>query len=122
MNRLLFSINSVLFIVLFTQVTTEDKYTDTNTTKQYVVESHPRALSANPKTISLPEIQVNRLPHPLNVNGMLPYQVWVDGERLKLNGPEAKSIIKALDLNFTQPDDTPELHAGAGWLFPLELE
>lgn len=65
------------------------------------------------------DVQVNRLPHPFNLNGSLPFQVWVDGERMPLNDDRAKKIIKILDLNFTQPTD-PKLHSGVGWMFPYE--
>ena len=65
-------------------------------------------------------LQVNRLPPPFNVNGSLPFQVWVDGERLPLHDQKAKDIIKILDLNFTQPTDI-SLHNGNGWLFPRNI-
>ena len=122
MNRIIFAANAALFIVLLSQVTTERTRVDSNSTSYRPLEIQPRSLSAEPIPRRAPEIQVNRLPHPLNVNGMLPYQVWVDGKRVKLNSPEAKTIIKALDLNFTQPVSTPEIHAGAGWLHPFELQ
>jgi len=89
--------------------------------KQTLVVNHepPRIKAAQLQ--AAPEIQVNRLPHPFNVDGHLPYQVWVDGERLELNSPAARTIIKTLNLKFEQPEDTAEIHSGAGWLKPLDL-
>ena len=63
-------------------------------------------------------IEVNRLPHPFNVNGTLPYAVWVDGERLPLNSAEAQKIVDSLNLEFKQPKDTAKIHSGEGWLYP----
>ena len=78
---------------------------------------------STPKSAYKGTIQVNKLPFPFNMNGTMPYQVWVDGERLPLNGDQADRIIDALELakgdSFVQPDDTAEIHAGAGWQFPL---
>ena len=68
-------------------------------------------------------IQVNKLPFPFNLDGTMPYQVWVDGERVPINSKQANTIIDALDLakgpKFIQPEDTAEIHSGAGWQFPL---
>jgi hypothetical protein len=68
-------------------------------------------------------IQVNKLPFPFNVDGTMPYQVWVDGKRVPLKSEQADQIVDALDLakgkEFVQPDNTAEIHAGAGWIFPL---
>ena len=72
-------------------------------------------------TPSLKEIQVNRLPHPFNVNGTMPYQVWVDGERLPLNSHEAIAIAESLNLKFVQPRDTAEIHSGEGWIRPFKI-
>ncbi len=68
------------------------------------------------------EIQVNRLPHPFNLNGNTPYAVWVDGKRLQLSRNEVKSLAVALNLKFTQPEDTAEIHNGEGWLYPKKLD
>lgn len=69
------------------------------------------------------QVQVNKLPHPLNVGGSMPYQVWVDGKRLPLNSDSANRIVDALQLakgkDFVQPEDTGELHSGAGWMRPF---
>jgi hypothetical protein len=69
-----------------------------------------------------PGVQVNSLPHPFNLGGSMPYQVWVNGERLPLNGDKAKQIVNLLDLEpFEQPTDTAEIHSGAGWLRPIPI-
>ena len=80
-----------------------------------------RQLQAAVVSKPFPEIQVNRLPHPFNVNGQMPYQVWVDGERVPMNAQESRDVIKALNLKFVQPDDTAAIHSGAGWMRPLKL-
>lgn len=68
-------------------------------------------------------IQVNKIPFPFNVNGSMPYQVWVDGERVPLKSTQSEQIIDALELakgkDFVQPENTAEIHAGAGWQVPL---
>lgn len=69
-----------------------------------------------------PGVQVNSLPHPFNLNGSMPYQVWVNGERLPLNGDKADKIVELLDIGpFEQPEDTGDIHQGTGWLTPLPI-
>jgi hypothetical protein len=67
------------------------------------------------------EVQVNRLPHPFNVNGNLPFAVWVDGERVPLSRTELQAVGHTLNIQFSQPPDTAELHNGKGWLYPIPL-
>lgn len=110
MNRVFFIGNMMLLIVLIM-----------NKQPPVVKQDFPETKIKTAQLQAAPEIQVNRLPHPFNVDGHLPYQVWVDGERLKLNSPEARTIIKTLNLKFEQPKDTAEIHSGAGWLRPLDL-
>ena len=73
-----------------------------------------------PDTSNIKELQVNRLPHPFNLNGNIPYAVWLDGERLPLNLEEIKSLALSLNLKFTQPENTARIHMGEGWLFPIK--
>ena len=79
--------------------------------------------NSTPKSAYKDTIQVNKIPFPFNVNGSMPYQVWVDGERVPLKSEQSKQIIDALKLargkDFVQPKDTASIHAGAGWQFPL---
>lgn len=70
-------------------------------------------------TFPLSLMQVNRLPHPFNVNGSVPYAVWVDGKRLNLNPQQTKELTSFLNLKFEQPPNTAAIHAGEGWLFPI---
>jgi hypothetical protein len=67
------------------------------------------------------EVQINHLPHPLNVKGTLPFAVWVDGERVPLNTIELQAIGQTLNIDFNPPPDTPEIHNGAGWVYPFRL-
>jgi hypothetical protein len=66
------------------------------------------------------EIQINPIPHPLNIDGMLPYVVWIDGKRANLNPREVRKLALSLDLPLNVRG-TPEMHAGAGWLEPHNL-
>jgi len=66
------------------------------------------------------EIQINPIPHPLNLNGLIPYAVWIDGERARLNPGEIRKLALSLDLPLNVRG-TPEMHAGAGWHQPLNL-
>lgn len=67
------------------------------------------------------EVQINPIPHPFNLNGSIPYVVWVNGERLPLNSIQVRELAQSLNLKFEQPKDTAEIHNGAGWQRPLEL-
>lgn len=75
-----------------------------------------------PNALELAEIQINPLPHPFNLDGRMPYAVWVNGERMRLNSEETRNLAKALNLKFEQPKDTAEIHNGAGWQYPLVLK
>lgn len=74
------------------------------------------------KLKQIKEIQINRLPHPFNLNGNNPYAIWVDGKRLALNSHEVKHLAEALNLHFTQPEDTAEIHNGEGWQYPKKIK
>ena len=67
-------------------------------------------------------IQVNTIPHPFNVNGQLPFAVWIDGQRLPINSSESRMIVKTLDVEFKQPKSTAQIHQGEGWLYPLDID
>lgn len=67
------------------------------------------------------EVQINHLPHPLNIGGTLPFAVWVDGERVPLDRVELQAIGQTLNIDFQSPPDTPEIHNGAGWAYPFRL-
>lgn len=107
MNRLFFTCNIILAVII----------TSNNQPPAPSKVHNNRLLAAN----SNREIQVNRLPHPFNVGGLMPYQVWIDGERLPLNSQETKQIVETLNLKFEQPDNTAAIHAGEGWLQPLNI-
>tara|TARA_Y100000361_G_scaffold2433_2_gene2094 strand:+ start:3611 stop:4012 length:402 start_codon:yes stop_codon:yes gene_type:complete len=68
------------------------------------------------------DIQINRIPHPFNLNGSRPYAIWVDGKRLHLSPKETRALALSLNLEFTQPKDTAEIHNGDGWQRPLEID
>jgi hypothetical protein len=70
--------------------------------------------------IPITEIQINPVPHPLNVDGFYPYVIWVNGERVRMKPGDIQQLAIALDLPL-YPPTTPEMHAGSGWLRPLDL-
>lgn len=74
-----------------------------------------------PNISDVAEVQINPIPHPFNLNGSIPYAVWVNGERLPLNSIEIRALAKSLNLNFEQPKNTAKIHNGEGWLFPLKI-
>lgn len=122
MNRIFFLINSVLFVCLIVS-NTQKHDTQSNIT----VTSEPSPFNNSPRGLqaaqTTPGVQVNSLPHPFNLNGRMPYQVWVNGERLPLNGDKANQIVELLDIGpFEQPEDTFEIHSGQGWLRPLPIQ
>lgn len=72
-----------------------------------------------PDTTELAKVQINPLPHPFNLNGNVPYAIWINGKRLPLNNAQIKELAYALGLKFKQPKDTAQIHSGEGWLHPL---
>jgi len=75
-----------------------------------------------PPIEKLINIQVNPIPHPFNLNGEMPYAIWVNGERLPMSPRLSQSIATALSLEFSQPKNTAKIHNGEGWLHPLKVE
>ena len=69
----------------------------------------------------LKNIQVNALPSPLNMNGNLPFAVWVDGKKLPMNSKQSQMIVKTLNIKFVEPKNTAEIHSGEGWLYPRSI-
>ena len=120
MNRTLFAINSVLLICL---IMSNTRHVERPANNQSDNSDHtPTIFSAPGKLQAAPGVQVNSLPHPFNLGGSMPYQVWVNGERLPLNSDKANKIVELLDIGpFEQPKNTGDIHSGAGWLRPLNI-
>ena len=78
--------------------------------------------SFEPPVDRLINLQVNPIPHPFNLNGTIPYAIWVNGEPLPMSYSLSQSIAKALSLEFKQPKNTAQIHNGEGWLYPLKIE
>ena len=124
MNRTLFFINCVLVVCLSIANFHEPSRTEHQNDQ---LASSRREMSGTPGGLQAaqvaPGIQVNSLPAPFNLNGTMPYQVWVNGKRLPLNGEKADQIVEVLDLGeFVQPQDTTEIHQGIGWITPLPIQ
>ena len=75
-----------------------------------------------PSAKSLAEIQINAIPHPFSVNGSIPFVVWVDGKRSRLNNSEIIQLTKSLNIKYETPKDTAEIHQGAGWQYPFKID
>ena len=121
MNRILFMSNFMLLILLIVANFQEPPVVVVNNSSDVPWDTQSRSGGLQAAQIA-PGLQVNSLPHPFNLNGSMPYQVWVDGERLPLKGETTDKIIELLDLGeFQQPKDTAEIHQGAGWLTPLPI-
>ena len=75
-----------------------------------------------PPVGKLVDIQVNPIPAPFNLNGIMPYAIWVNGKPLPMSPKLSIDVARALNLNFTQPKNTAKIHNGEGWLYPLNIE
>lgn len=71
---------------------------------------------------AIPQIQINSIPHPFNVNGEIPFSVWVNGKRSQLNNSQIKQLAKSLNIKFQSPNNTAEIHQGAGWQYPFKID
>jgi len=74
-----------------------------------------------PSASELVDIQVNPIPAPFNLNGSMPYAIWVNGKLLPMSPKLSTDVARALNLKFTQPKDTAKIHSGEGWLYPLKV-
>lgn len=68
---------------------------------------------------STPQIQINHIPHPFNMNGHSPCAVWINGQEVDLTPSQAQILAKILNLKSYPPIDDKKLHEGIGWLQPL---
>ena len=107
----------ILLFTLLISSCADKKIATLNTEKKITSRS---IVNLAPPT-EVESIQINRLPHPLNINGENPYAIWVDGKRLNLDRNQVKDLARSLHIKFEQPKDTAQIHSGAGWLFPLEV-
>lgn len=78
-------------------------------------------LSSNfiPDLGSLPQIQINKIPHPFDVGGYLPCTVWINGKKADLTPYQAQDLAKILNLGAYPAIDDKKLHEGIGWQQPL---
>ena len=68
------------------------------------------------------EIQINSIPPPLDVNGKLPFTVWVNGKQLYLDGKKLQGLKEYLGLEEENPNNIADIHSGKGWLQPRILK
>ena len=72
--------------------------------------------------IPITEIQINAVPKPLDINGLYPYMVWVNGKHSGLSPGEAKALAQALNLPIHEKPTHYAINNGDGWLRPLPLK
>lgn len=107
MNRILFTVNICLSLYLIV----------------YMSRMNDKSQQDQLRTAgTFTNIQVNRLPAPFNIDGGMPFQVWVDGTPLPVNGRVSRDIVAKLNLEFEQPIQSPAIMSGDGWLRPKTLE
>ena len=85
--------------------------------KHFLIPTTPPNFTPNVEEVF--EIQINPIPHPLNVNGNIPYVVWLNGEKLILSPKQVRELAYSLNIEYKQPEDTAEIHNGQGWLRPF---
>jgi len=73
-----------------------------------------------PDILDVYKIQINPVPHPLNLGQ--PYVIWINKEKVSIGTHKLNELIALLNLPTTPPEDTAELHSGAGWLKPFSIE
>lgn len=76
------------------------------------------------KRVNIPitEIQINAVPKPLDIDGLYPYMVWVNGEPSTLTNGQAKALAQALNLPIHEKPVHYAIENGDGWLRPLPLK
>lgn len=79
-----------------------------------------KSSSIKNNTNNLAEVQINKIPHPFDLNGHIPCAVWVNGSRLKLSPLDAQKVAKAINLDAHPTIHSARLHQGEGWLTPLK--
>ena len=57
-------------------------------------------------------IEINSIPHPFNVNGIHPYVVWVNGQRVDLPRDEVLSLINKIGAENIKPPSNKDIHLG----------
>jgi len=73
-----------------------------------------------PSLGAISEIQINRIPHPFDMNGEIPFSVWVDGKRSQLSNTQIKQLAKSLNIKSQAPNNTAKIHSGEGWIYPFK--
>ena len=68
------------------------------------------------------EIQINSIPPPLNVNGKLPFTVWVKGKKLHLDSKKLQGLKEYLSREEENANNIADIHSGKGWLRPRILK
>lgn len=86
---------------------------ESTTRKQYIQEY---------VNVPITEIQINAVPKPLDIDGLYPYVVWVNGKHSGLLPGEAKALAQALNLPIHEKPTHYAIDRGDGWLRPLPLK
>lgn len=72
--------------------------------------------------VPITEIQINAVPKPLDIDGIYPYMVWVNGKHSRLKPGEVKALAQALNLPIHEKPTHYAIDNGDGWLRPLPLK
>tara|TARA_R110000772_G_scaffold84506_2_gene178322 strand:+ start:183 stop:512 length:330 start_codon:yes stop_codon:yes gene_type:complete len=63
----------------------------------------------------IPFIEINSIPPPFDVNGIRPYAVWVNGQRVNMPKKDIMTLVKKIGKENIKPANTDDIHRG--WLF-----
>ena len=105
-------LNIIIILFLFGCNSSKQK----QTTKVTPVPVDPTSLGVDLSKVK--DLQVNRIPHPFNLDGRIPFAVWADGKKLNLQPKQTIELAKYLGIQFEQPANTAEIHNGEGWQYP----
>ena len=60
-------------------------------------------------------IEINSVPPPFDVNGVMPYVVWVNGSRVDMPKKDIIALVNKIGKENIKRADTGDIHRG--WLF-----
>ena len=64
-------------------------------------------------------IEINKVPHPFNLNNFNEYIVWVNGKKVSMQRDQKNALIALVGARNITPVSDADIHNGDGWLRPL---
>lgn len=64
-------------------------------------------------------IEINKVPHPFNLNNFNEYVVWVNGKKVVMERNDKNALIALVGARNIAPVSDEDIHNGDGWLRPL---